>query len=219
MKIGEFLKGAQQRLVTCTPDDTLETAAKLLHAHRIGAMPVCQMATRMVGIVSERDLVRTFATQTGDLRNMRVRDVMTRPVLTLRQPMLVGSVVKAMRSRNMRHAPVVDDKGQLIGMVSDRDLRQVILEPALRDAFEELDQVLRGQTVKDVMTWGAISVKPDTPLREAASVIHANKIGAVPVVERDRVVGILAVGDVLKTVIQMLDEGVISRPGRWGVEA
>lgn len=150
---------------------------------------------------------------------VRVRDVMTRPVLTLRQPMLVGSVVKTMRLRNIRHAPVVDDKGQLIGMVSDRDLRQVILEPALRDAFDELDQVLRGQTVKDVMTWGAISVKPDMPLREAAGVIHANKIGAVPVVERDRVVGMLAVGDVLKTVIQMLDEGVISRPGRWGVEA
>ena len=69
------------------------------------------------------------------------------------------------------------------------------------------------------MTWGVISVKPDTLLREAASVIHANKIGAVPVVEHNRVVGMLAVGDVLKTVIQMLDEGIISRPGRWGVEA
>jgi CBS domain-containing protein len=58
-----------------------------------------------------------------------------------------------MQVRSIRHAPVVDEKGQLVGMVSDRDLRQVILEPALRDAFE------------------------------------------------------------------MLDEGVISRPGRWGVEA
>jgi len=150
---------------------------------------------------------------------VRVRDIMTRPVLTLRQAMTVGGVVKAMRARNIRHAPVVDDKGQLIGMVSDRDLRQAILEPALRDAFEELDQVLKGRTVKDVMTWGAISVKPDTPLREAAGLIHANKVGAIPVVEHNRVVGILAVGDLLKTVIQMLDEGVISRPGRWGLEA
>jgi acetoin utilization protein AcuB len=150
---------------------------------------------------------------------VRVRDVMTRPVLTFRQAMTVGSAVSTMQVRNIRHAPVVDEKGQLVGMVSDRDLRQVILEPALRDAFEELDQALRQRTVKDVMTWGIISVKPETPIREAASVIHANKIGAVPVVERGRVVGMLAVGDVLRTVIQMLDEGVISRPGRWGVEA
>jgi acetoin utilization protein AcuB len=104
-------------------------------------------------------------------------------------------------------------------MVSDRDLRSVVLEPALRDAFEDLDRVLRSQTVKDVMTWGTVSVKPDTLLREAAGVIHANKIGALPVVEHDRVIGMLAVGDVLKAVMQMLDEGVISRPGRWGAEA
>jgi acetoin utilization protein AcuB len=104
-------------------------------------------------------------------------------------------------------------------MVSDRDLREVIFEPALRDAFEELDEMLRRRTVKDAMTWGAISVKPDTLLREATRVLHVNKIGAVPVVEQGRVVGMLAVGDVLKTVIQMLDEGVISQPGRWGAEA
>jgi acetoin utilization protein AcuB len=150
---------------------------------------------------------------------VRVRDVMARPAVTFRQAMTVGAAVKTMRARNIRHAPVVDDTGRLVGMVSDRDLRSAVLEPALRDAFEDLDRVLRSQTVKDVMTWGMVSVKPDTLLREAAGVIHANKIGAVPVVEHGRVVGMLAVGDVLKAVIQMLDEGVISRPGRWGAEA
>ena len=149
---------------------------------------------------------------------MRVRDVMARPVVLFRQAMAVGAALKAMRARKIRHAPVVDDEGHLVGMLSDRDLRSVILEPALRDAFEDLDRVLRSQTVKDVMTWGAISVKPDALLRDAANVLHTNKIGAVPVVEHERVVGMLAVGDVLKAVIQMLDEGVISRPGRWGAE-
>lgn len=150
---------------------------------------------------------------------VRVRDVMTRPVVTFRQAMTVGAAAKAMRARSIRHAPVLDDKGHLVGMVSDRDLRQVILEPALRDAFEELDQMLRRRTIKDVMTWGVIGVKPDTLLREATNLIHTNKIGAVPVIEHDRVVGMLAAGDVLKAVIRMLDEGVISRPGRWGAEA
>jgi acetoin utilization protein AcuB len=150
---------------------------------------------------------------------VRVRDVMTRPAVTFRQAMTVGAAVAAMRTRNIRHAPVLDDKGQLVGMVSDRDLRQAVFEPALRDAFEELAEMLRRRTVKDVMTWGTISVRPDTLLREAIRVIHANKIGAVPVVEHGRVVGMLAVGDVLKTVIRMLDEGVISQPGRWGAES
>ena len=94
---------------------------------------------------------------------VRVRDVMTRPVVMFRQAMTVGAAVKAMRARNIRHALGLDDKGCFVGMVSDRDLRQVILEPALRDAFEDLDRVLRSQTVKDVMTWGAISLKHGHP--------------------------------------------------------
>ena len=150
---------------------------------------------------------------------VRVRDVMTRPAVTFREGMLVGAAVKAMRARNIRHAPVLDDAGHLVGIVSDRDLRQAILDPALRDAFEDLDRTLRAQTVKDVMTWGVITTKPDALLREVAQLIRANKIGAVPVVEHDRVIGMLAAGDVLTAVIRMLDEGVISFPGRWGAEA
>ena len=150
---------------------------------------------------------------------VRVRDVMARPAVTFREGMLVGAAVKAMRSRNIRHAPVLDDKGHLVGIVSDRDLRQAVLGPALRDAFEDLDRTLRSQTVKDVMTWGVISTKPEALLREVAQLIHANKIGALPVVEHDRVIGMLAAGDVLKAVVRMLDEGVISFPGRWGAEA
>lgn len=119
MKIGEFLKSAQQRLVTCTPDDTLETAAKLLHAHRIGAMPVCQM-TRMVGIVSERDLVRTFATQTGDLRNMRVRDVMTTRVISCGPDDSMQAAQDLMRKNRFRHLPVVEN-GRVLAILSIRD--------------------------------------------------------------------------------------------------
>lgn len=150
---------------------------------------------------------------------VRARDLMTRPAVTFRQEMTVGAAVKGMRARSIRHAPVVNDKGHVIGMVSDRDLRQVILEPALRDAFEDLSRAVKSLTIKDVMTWGAITINPETSLREAAHVMQANKIGAVPVVDRDRVVGMVAAGDVLKTVIRLLDEGVISRPGRWGLEA
>jgi acetoin utilization protein AcuB len=150
---------------------------------------------------------------------VRVRDIMTRPAVTFRQEMLVRAAVKAMRARSIRHAPVVSDKGRLVGMLSDRDLRQAILDPALRDAFDDLAHLLESRTVKDVMTWGAVSTKPDALLREAAHIMYANKIGAVPVVDHDRVVGVLAAGDVLRTLVQMLDEGVISKPGRWGAEA
>jgi len=72
--------------------------------------------------------------------------------------------------------------------------------------------------VKEVMTWGVITVKPEAEIRQAAGTMHTNKIGALPVVEHGKVVGMLTGDDVLKTLVRILDEGVVSKPGRWGSE-
>jgi CBS domain-containing protein len=141
MKISEFLKSAQQRLVTCAPDATLEAAAKLLHANRIGAMPVCQMATRLVGVISERDLVRAFATQASDLRDLRVRDIMTTRVISCGPDDTMQSAQDLMRRNHFRHLPVVE-AGRVIGMLSIRDT----LALRLRESEDEIN-VLRDVVV------------------------------------------------------------------------
>ena len=135
------------------------------------------------------------------------------PAVIFHQDMTVGAAVKAMRTRKIRHAPVINDKGALVGIVTDRDLRQAVLEPALAEEMQALSRTLRTRTVKDVMTWGAITVKPETEIRQAARLMHSNKIGALPVIQNGRVAGIVSGHDVLKTLIQILDEGVLSSPG------
>jgi CBS domain-containing protein len=78
MIIAEFLKHSRQQLVTCRPEDALNAVAKLMYTHNIGAMPVCELGSHMVGIISERDLVRTFArTDLTELKYLRARDVIT----------------------------------------------------------------------------------------------------------------------------------------------
>lgn len=149
---------------------------------------------------------------------VRVADVMTRPATVFRSEMTVGAAVKAMRARKIRHAPVVDAKGALIGIVSDGDLRQVIPDAAELGSLEELGRALNVRTLRDVITWGPVTVTPSTGIRQAAQLLHANKIGALPVIDRGRVAGILTGTDVLKTLIRIIDEGVMSRPGRWGAE-
>lgn len=149
---------------------------------------------------------------------IRVKDVMTRPVTTFRSEMTAGAAVKAMRARKIRHAPVLDERGALVGMVSDGDLRQAILEPALLDELGALGTALKVRALKDVMTWGALTVKPAATIREAAQLMHGNKIGALPVVDQGRVVGMLTGSDVLKTLMRIIDEGVLSKPARWGLE-
>jgi acetoin utilization protein AcuB len=149
--------------------------------------------------------------------SIRVRDRMTRPVTSVHSDALVSGAVELMRSRRIRHLPVVDRGGRLMGIVTDRDLRQVMFDPAVQARLARATDALRGLTVRDVMTWGAVSVAPATSIRDAARLMHESKIGALPVVEADRVVGILTERDVLGTFREILDEDVVARPYRWAL--
>jgi CBS domain-containing protein len=138
MQVAEFLQRSRQKLVVCLPDDTLPVVAKSMYAHSIGAMPVCEVGTRMVGIISERDLVRVFArSDWSELQYLRARDVMTSRVVSCRPEDTMQSAQETMRNNHFRHLPVMQD-GKVIGMLSLRDT----LALRLHESEEELN-VLR----------------------------------------------------------------------------
>jgi acetoin utilization protein AcuB len=149
--------------------------------------------------------------------SIRVGDRMTRSVTTVHSDALASGAVELMRSRRIRHLPVVDRSGRLVGIVTDRDLRQVVFDPTVQARLARATDALRGLTVRDVMTWGAVTVTRATSIRDAARLMHERKVGALPVVEADRVVGILTERDVLAAFREILDEGVIARPYRWAL--
>lgn len=125
MTIDEFLKRSRQSLVTCLPDDRLNAVARLMYSHNIGAMPVCELGGRMVGIVSERDLVRTFArTDLNELQYLRARDVMTTRVISCQPGENMREVQKLMSENRFRHLPVVKD-GRVEAMLSIRDILEL----------------------------------------------------------------------------------------------
>ena len=140
MKIGEFLKRSRQQLVTCLPDNSLAAVAKLMYSHGIGAMPVCEKGNRMIGIVSERDLVRVFArTDWSELQYLRARDIMTTRVISCGPEDTMRAAQDLMRTNHFRHLPVVQD-GRVMGMLSLRDTLALRLQESedemnlLRDA-------------------------------------------------------------------------------------
>jgi CBS domain-containing protein len=103
------------------PEDPLHVVAKLMYTHDIGAMPVCEMGTRMVGIVSERDLVRAFArTDWSELQYIRARDVMTTRIVSCGPDDSMRRAQELMRTNHIRHLPMVKD-GRVQGMLSMRD--------------------------------------------------------------------------------------------------
>jgi CBS domain-containing protein len=141
MKIDEFLANSRQRLVTCLPDDHLSAVAKLMHTHDIGAMPVCEMGTRMVGIISERDLVRAFArTDLNELQYVRARDLMTTRVITCGPDDSMWRAEELMRTNHIRHLPMVRD-GRVQGMISMRDTFLLRLEESKSEANVLRDMV------------------------------------------------------------------------------
>ena len=140
MKIGEFLKHSGKRLVMCLPDTSLAAVAKLMYEHSIGAMPVCELGPRMIGIISERDLVRVFArTDWSELQYLRARDVMTTRVVSCGPDDSMRTAQELMRTKHFRHLPVVED-GRVQGMLSLRDTLALRLQESedemnfLRDA-------------------------------------------------------------------------------------
>jgi acetoin utilization protein AcuB len=143
------------------------------------------------------------------LEPMPVRKWMTQSPSVIDADAEVGVAAELMRTRKIRHLPVVDHGGCLIGIVTDRDLRQIIFDPVIEERLGEGSRSLERLPVREVMTWGVITVRPDTDLREAARLMHDHKIGALPVVEHARLLGILSEGDVLAALNEVLRHRVI----------
>jgi len=95
----------------------------------------------------------------------------------------------------IRHLPVLDENGQMAGIVTQRDLFRGALAKALGYGERAQRQLMDTLVVKEVMTSDVITTTPDTPLAEAARVLIERKIGCLPVVEGGRLVGIITEED------------------------
>lgn len=146
--------------------------------------------------------------------SLRVADCMTRGPATIRADALARGAAEMMRTRRIRHLPVVDGDRGLVGIVTDRDLRHVIFDPVVQARAGHLADVLGAITVSDIMTRAVVTARPEMPLQEAARLMHERKVGALPVVVHGRIAGILSETDVLKTFAQALGQG-FAKPYRW----
>ena len=140
--------------------------------------------------------------------SISVRDRMSRAVTTVRPEARLADAAALMRDRKIRHLPVVDGRGRLVGIVTARDLRQALFAPAVQAEATDLATVLESLTVADVMTRGVVSVRAVTSIRDAARVMHERRLGALPVVEGGRLVGILTETDVLRAFQELLGDAM-----------
>lgn len=128
MYIRDILDKKGHKLITTRPEDTVETAASRLSNNNIGACPVRNENGVLVGVLSERDIVRAFSESGGKVLNLRVRDLMTRDVAVCSADDEVREAKEVMNRRHIRHLPVVAADGSVVAMLSMRDVMECHLE-------------------------------------------------------------------------------------------
>jgi CBS domain-containing protein len=127
---------------------------------------------------------------------MKVRDIMTKEVATLDINDELSLANDIMRLGRIRHLPVVDGT-RLVGIISERDLFRSSLAQALGYGTKATRDIMKTLRIKDVMVAAVVTVSPDSKLCDAVRVMLDKKIGCLPVVEDDRLVGLITETDVL----------------------
>ncbi len=131
---------------------------------------------------------------------MRVREFMNASPITVSPTTPVAEARDLMQRRRIRHLLVVDGE-RLVGIISDRDIRQVL---STRPSVLEMQYVLAMLTVQRVMSRWVVPIAPDRPVADAVRLMLENKIGALPVTEGERVVGIITETDLLRAFARVL---------------
>jgi acetoin utilization protein AcuB len=135
---------------------------------------------------------------------MLVQDYMSQPPVVISPNTPISDALMMMRERSIRRLPVVDPAGRLIGIVSDKDLLHAEPSPATSLSIWEITYLLGRITVEQVMTRDVLTVGPTTPLEEAAQIMVDRKIGGLPVVEADQVLGVITETDIFRVFALLL---------------
>ena len=127
MKVEQYIDSNQPMLISCRPEDTVKSAATLLATNKIGAMPVVDDEDKLVGLLSERDIVRAFSMRSSEVMKMLVGELMSRNPVTCGADDTMERAMQLMNRHRFRHLPIVEG-GELVGIVSIRDALEVSAE-------------------------------------------------------------------------------------------
>jgi CBS domain-containing membrane protein len=135
-------------------------------------------------------------------RERAVRDLMTATVFTLRPQNSLATLYDLFDSKRVRHVPIVDADGDLVGLVTERDLSRSALGPLMDLPLSAERDELRRRKIRDIMATEPDSIEPDASLKTAADMLLENKVGCLPVVEGLHLVGILTEADFVRDFLE-----------------
>jgi len=134
---------------------------------------------------------------------MFVGERMSRPVISVPPDIPIIDALNLMRREHIRRAPVVKD-GRLIGIISDKDLLNASPSAATTLSVWELNYLLSKITVQEIMTKEVLTIDEGTPIEEAARIMADNKVGGLPVLKDNHLVGMITETDLFKVFLELM---------------
>lgn len=134
---------------------------------------------------------------------MLVNKRMKSPVITVQHDMPIVDALNLMKQEHIRRAPVIKD-GKLVGIISEKDLLNASPSPATSLSVWEINYLISKIKVSEVMNKNVITVTEETPIEEAARIMADKKIGGLPVMRGDHIVGIITETDLFKIFLELM---------------
>ncbi|HSL52158.1 MAG TPA: CBS domain-containing protein [Candidatus Deferrimicrobiaceae bacterium] len=135
---------------------------------------------------------------------MQIKELMSREVVMIGPgESCLDAVVRMQRAR-VRHLPVVNRDGMLVGVITDRDLRHHLFAPRVFDTLGStaVDVLLDGVRVAEIMSTAVVTVEAGASVGHAADIMRKHRVGSLPVVENGRIVGIVTEVDILRQIVR-----------------
>lgn len=146
---------------------------------------------------------------------MRVETWMRRRPVTISPQETVRTAWRTIREHRIRHLPVVE-RGRLVGIVTDRDLRQALPSRALSLEVHEAPHLAEKVRIWEVMARVVVTINPEAPIEEAARLLLKYRIGGLPVVKGEALVGIITKSDLMRAILRR-QKGGVSRKRGWTI--
>ena len=181
-----------EEIITIDKDQNLSDALKLLRKHNVSRLPVTNHK-ELVGIISERDIAAKLGSskyESMPASRLHISSVMVKDVFTVPETMQLDEVAKLMLENGIGSVPVMDDDGNMVGIVSKADFVTL----AVGIAFDKI-------TVKEIMTKDLTVVSPTERLVHARRLMIEDHVGRLPVVEDEKLVGMLTSKDLMRAFI------------------
>jgi len=133
---------------------------------------------------------------------MFVSDWMTKKVMTVAPGDSISEAARISKEKKIKHIPVISGQ-KLKGIISDRDIKDYVPSKATSLDVYELHYLLAKTRVKEIMKKDIFTTTPETPIEEAAMIMHDNNIGCLPVVEKGRLTGIISDRDIFRVLVDI----------------